>query len=567
MTEKQPLYLVVILVLIGSILYSKSISFDYVSYDDTAYVYENHFVKQGLTEESIQWAFLYQSQAGELSHRGIENLWHPLTWISHMLDVELYGINTPGGHHGTNLILYLMTIPLVFWSSYKLLGNIWAGFIVALIWTVHPLKVESVAWISERKDILSGLFFWASLSCAIKSISSSKIWERFGLAFFVAALLSKASVVILPALLILISGYLKKEKTWGISFIFKESKRWALWFAAAIVISLISIVMQSGGSHEFFIERSSLIGRLTTTGSAFWFYIYRIIVPWDLNFYYEYPRLHIAFHLVAWLGLITLVFLTWLKRNSNPTLFIGIFWFLICLVPVSGIFYTGSSFTTDRYVYIALAGLLFPLATTITQRKKITWIIVPLPLLYCILSWNQLNVWKNSWTLFTHSTEARPEAEIGWTNLATLQKLNNQYDEAIISYHKAIKVNSLSYIAWYNLGVIYEQTGDISTAAEKYQHSLEIYPNYLPAALNLGLIKKNSGDTEAAKELFYRGNEHNVKMLWLSCECEMLLHNFDAAQLLINKLDTLNIQHPDILKRLAQAKKILSRMNNKNFNQ
>ena len=218
MKSKFSIYLIILSV-ICTFIFVKTLSFDYVPYDDPAYISDNHFVKQGFTLESIRWAFLYDSDTGDLVHHGIENLWHPLTWISHMADVEIFGIENPAGHHGTNLLIYLLTIPFILWSSKRLLGSWTAAFFISLLWLVHPLKVESVAWLSERKDLLSGLFFWASLTCALQDLTTSSKWKHIGLALFILALLSKPSVIVLPALLVIINWYLNSESKWNLTFL------------------------------------------------------------------------------------------------------------------------------------------------------------------------------------------------------------------------------------------------------------------------------------------------------------------------------------------------------------
>jgi len=253
-----------ILLAIGFLLFGRSLSFDYVAYDDYAYVRDNPYVNEGLSSEAVRWAFLYDSQPGSLSHQGVENLWHPLTWISLMLDVELFGVDHPQGLHLINVLLYLLTIPLVYASSQIVLKKVLPPssylqpFLFTLLWMVHPLKAESVAWISERKDLLSGFFFWGALFFSLFSLGKDHKWRWVGFAFFISALLSKPSVVIMPALLILLSGYLKQETKWGLSFLIQEFKAWWPWFFASFLVVVMTYVLQSTGSQQLAMEHSSL---------------------------------------------------------------------------------------------------------------------------------------------------------------------------------------------------------------------------------------------------------------------------------------------------------------------
>jgi len=473
------------LVTIVLLIYGRTAQFDFVPYDDPAYITENHLVNKGLSPEGIRWAFLHDSNIGDLGFSGVENLWHPLTWISHMIDAEIFGTENAGGHHIMNVVLFVLTSMLVMWCSKMLLGNTWAGFLFALLWILHPLKVESVAWVSERKDILSGLFFWASLSCVLMSFKGDKRWKIIAYGLFIAAMLSKPSMVILPAIILFVEAYLNEEKEWGVSFIINGLKRWWAWFASAGVVAVVTILMQSGGSHEFFIQHSSLASRMISSALALWFYLWRIILPINLAYEYEYPRLSSMYYLIAWVALIVTLFFIWSNREKLRTLFFGIAWFLICWLPVSGLVYVGASFTSDRYMYLALAGLLFPLVKALEKYKWGTVGVLSLCIFWSLLSWKQVGVWKDGWALFEHATKARPHSARAWINLGGMYQDDKQYDQAILCYQKSIEINPKSYLAWYNLGNIKGISGDLVGAEKSYLQALKIYPENLESLLNL----------------------------------------------------------------------------------
>ena len=546
---------------VGLLVFGRVIGFDFVPYDDPAYVTGNKFVAQGLSPEGIRWAFFYGSGLEDLKHEGVENLWHPLTWISHMVDTQLFGVENAGGHHAMSFLLYLVTAGLVMWVTGMFLGSRWGGFWVALLWMVHPLKVESVAWVSERKDILSGFFFWAALGCAVKSFNSPRVWRWVGYGLFLAALLSKPSVVILPGLVLLAEGYLKGEKKWGLAFLLEGLKRWWLWFASSGVLALLTILMQSGGTHEFFLERSSLLERLATAGTGLWFYLWRILIPMDLTFEYPVPSWPLWTFVIAWVGVLGAGLTVWLKRAQWRGAFFGLAWFLMCWLPVSGFVYVGSSFTADRYLYLGLAGLLIFVVSAFERvpHKVGVGAGVVISLLWAALSWKQVGVWKDGWSLFTHTTQARPELTTGWVNLGGMHQDAKQFEEAERCYEKAIQLNVLDYTARFNLGIVLENLGEVSEAKKAYVRSIEIYPDYLPALLNLGLLKRAEGHSEEARDLFRVGSERDVRMLWLTCESEFRLGNNKEANVLLERLEAQPIRNPSVLKGMKLAREFLDR--------
>ncbi len=556
-----------LLLLIGFLLYGWSVGFDYVAYDDIAYVRDNPYVSQGITPEGLRWAFLYDSPPGALPHEGVQNLWHPLTWISHMLDVQLFGADQTQAFHAVNLGIYLLTIPFVFLGSRMIVRGRLAAFLLTLLWMVHPLKAESVAWISERKDLLSGCFFWSSLWLALIVMTSPEYrgrrwWQVLSLALFILGLLSKPSVIVLPPLLILLSGYIQGEREWKVSFLLREARKWSPWIVASIVMALITITLQSSGSHQDFMAGSALSTRLLSAASGIWYYVYRVLIPWDLNFYYPQPFRSTFLLLLCWAALGGVTWLTWVKRRVWRSWFLGYAWLLVCLLPVSGIIYVGASFTADRYMYLALAGILIPLVTWMGRWSNALQGVMggALALIWAVLCFFQVGVWRNSWTLFEHSVQAQPRAAIGWSNLATLQEKEGLFTEAVASYHKSLEIQPHNYITYYNLGQVCTQTQELDRAAEYYQKSLEIYPNYLPAAMSLGRYQMSLGDYEAAKQLFYRGIERDYRMIWLAFECEFKLQNFGQARSLIQKLERLNVPNPEILAGMKKAQAALDRL-------
>ena len=546
---------------VGLLVFGRVTGFDFVPYDDPAYVTGNEFVAKGYSPEGLRWAFFYGSGLEDLKSGGVENLWHPLTWISHMTDAQLFGVENAAGHHAVSLLLYLISAGLVMWVAGMILGNPWGGFWVALLWMLHPLKVESVAWVSERKDVLSGLFFWAALGCAVKSFTASITWRWVGYGLFLAALLSKPSVVVLPGLVLLVEGFSRKEKKWDLDFLVAGLKRWWLWFVSAGVVAMLTIAMQSGGTHEFFSEQSSLLGRLTTAGAGLWFYLWRILVPLNLTFEYPPPAWPHWTFAIAWFGVLAVGITVWRKRAQWRGLFFGLAWFLICWLPVSGLVYVGSSFTADRYLYLGLAGLLIFVVRCFEQvpQKVSLSLGLAFSLLWAALSWKQVGVWKDGWSLFTHTTRAQPKLTTGWVNLGGMYQQEEQWQAAERSYRKAIQLNPSDYTAWFNLGNVRKSSGNIPEAEQAYERAIEIYPAYLPALLNLGLLKRAEGQFEEARDLFLPGIDQDVRMLWLTCESELRLGNDDRAKKLLERLEAQPIRNQAVMDGMKKARTYLNR--------
>lgn len=549
--------LCILLTLFGIAIYSKVANFGYVPYDDAAFITENKFVTQGITKESVRWSFLYDSKLGDLTHKGVENLWHPITWLSHMLDVELFGIEGPGGHHIVNLSLFILSAVLVMWVMWLISENLWVAFLIALLWMVHPLKVESVAWISERKDILSGFFFWASLGCAIKSIKNGLHWRKAGYILFLAALLSKPSVIVLPVLILLVEGYLKGQKKWQISFFIEGVKRWWLWFISAGLLALITISMQLTGSHDYFVQQSSLSDRLTTSASGLWFYFIRVVAPINLTYEYPQPSYALWIHMLAWAGFIGIGYLVWNKRAEWKHLFFGLSWFLICWLPVSGIIYVGSSFTADRYLYLGLAGLIYFPIKTLSNSRIFSSFILSIAIVWSFLSFQQVGVWKDGFTLFSHATKAQPTLPSAWSNLGKMHSDNDNLEQSEYCYKKAIQLNSNDYTARYNLAKVLSNKGRKKDAIEAYERALIAYPEYLPALLNLGELKKKNGEIEKARDLFAKGIGKDTRMMVLYCECELNLGNIEQARVVLEQLERVNIQRPIVKQHMIFLKNLL----------
>ena len=551
-----------LLVVIVLLIYGRTAGFGFVPYDDPAIVTGNGYVNQGVTKEGVLWALAYVDGGRTMEHAGVANLWHPATWISHMIDVEIFGLKG-GGHHVTNVLLHILNGLLVFVLFSRVLKNWVLGFFVALLFVVHPLRVESVAWVSERKDVLSGFFFWAAILTVFESwertsLRTKKGLHALGLVCFGLALLSKPSVVVLPVLLIALEGWRRGEQGWGVGFWIAAAKRWWMWFALSAVASVLTMAFQHGGSHAYFIEQSSLGGRLISTAAGIWFYLWRVIWPFDLSVKYPFPEGGLVLYGLAWVALLGALGLLWRLRNRITEVVLGVFWFLVCLLPVSGIVYVGAGFTADRYLYLALAGPLFALVYLLGKSRVGMVVLAVLAVFWTGLSWRQVGVWENGWTLFEHATKAQPRSTLGWTNLGGMYQEEGDLKRAEESYQEAVKISPQDYVSHYNLGNVLSKAGDRLGAEKSYGESLRWYPNYLPAMKNLGLLVRNQGQQEEAAQLFRKGSEltqnRDEVFLWLLCETELARGNKDAAKDAWNRLLTLGVKNPAVKDGMSRAR-------------
>ena len=553
------------LLLIGVVvlIYGRTIGFEFVPYDDPAFVIGNGYVNEGLTRDGLLWAFAYVDGGKALFHSGTANLWHPLTWVSHMVDVEVFGLNA-GGHHLTNVLLHCLNGLLVFVLFSRLLKNDLLGFFVALLFVVHPLRVESVAWVSERKDVLSGAFFWAALLAVVLSweqgsLRRKKVLEAMGLACFGLALMSKPSVVVLPILLVILEGWQSDERKWDLLFWASTVKRRWSWFVMAGLAAGVAVIFQQGGSHAYFMEHSSVGERLVTAASGIWFYLWRVIWPFNLSVEYPFPQVGLLVHAASWLALLGGIAWLWIIRGKLPGVFFGFLWFLVCLLPVSGIVYVGSGFTADRYLYLALVGPLVALVSMVGRERVV--LLVPMAVFWVSLSWRQVSVWENGWTLFNHMTEAQPRSPLGWSNLGGMHQNEGDWENSVSCYRKAVDLNPKDYISRYNIGSVLSKAGDPHGAISSYQESLDAYPDYLPALKNLGILQRDLGYMNEAIVHFEKGvaltGRRDEVFLWLLCESELAAGNKGTARELWDQLQFVGPKNPAVIEGMVRASPFL----------
>jgi hypothetical protein len=481
---------------------------DFIGYDDDKYVTDNPPVRQGLSKESIIWAF------GSFHASN----WHPITWLSHMLDVELFGMNA-GAHHLTNLLFHILNSLLLFIVFRKMTAQVWQSAIVALLFALHPLHVESVAWVAERKDVLS-TFFWLLTIWSYTRFARRPALVRYlaVVGFFCMGLMAKPMVVTLPFVLLLLDYWPLNRIQAGQTntHIGKPNPGLAVlrlvyekipMFAIAGLSCGVTFLAQKKGEALGLLDVHPLTMRMANAVVSYLKYIQKLIWPHNLAILYPYPEVITAGQILA--GCTLLGFITFLSvryRKRLPWLFVGWFWYLGTLVPVIGLVQVGEQAMADRYTYIPFIGLFLILtwgASALIGKwryKKIVTSTITTSIFFVMITttWVQVSYWKNSIRLFTHALSVTNGNYVIHTNLGFELALHDRTDEAINHYRAALGINPDFELAHINLGSALFSQGKIEKSLAYYQATLEQKPHFAGVHHNLGILLLRVGRIDEA---------------------------------------------------------------------
>ncbi len=491
--RKQKLIIYISLTIITLAVYGQLHQFDFVNLDDVVYVTKNAHVQSGITPDSIRWAF-------STTHA---EFWHPLTWLSLMLDYELYGLNA-GGYHVTNLLFHILSTLLLFWLFSRMTGEIWKSAFVAAFFALHPLHVESVAWIAERKDVLSA-FFWMLTLCLYVYYTESPTLRKYLLVLFSFAcgLMSKPMVVTLPVIMILLDYWpLKRfENQKRLShLILWQLKEKMLFFVLSAFFSIITLLVQPQGGPP-------LVFRTTHSLLAFFTYLKKIFWPHDLAVYYPFPNTFSALHLQIFAILIfILCFLIIAKAKRLPYLIVGWLWYVIALLPVIGIIRTGFFFIADHYMYLPSVGIAIILSWGIPDlfrsqagRKKYLFPAgVAILIMLATLSWKQCGYWKNSYELFNHAVLATKDNYLALTNRGNAHNKFDLYQKAIDDCNEALRLKPDYPYAFFNRGFAYARLGRFQAAIDDLSEGIRLKSDDESAFCNRGLAYAKLENYKAA---------------------------------------------------------------------
>lgn len=497
-SRRPNLLLGVTLWLVTLTLYWPTSGHDFVYFDDPIFVIHNEHVNQGFTVEGIKWAFT----KGEIDY------WRPLTWLSHMADVQFFGMK-PGPHHVTSSVIHAFNAVLLFAVFLIALDDRWAAFLIAGLFAWHPLHVESVAWIAERKDVLSG-FFWHAcfLFYALYAKAGAKKYYWWALAMFGLGLMSKPMIVTLPCQLLLLDVWPLRRAPNG----------WPDWkrllgekipfFVLAIAASSFAYYAQrsAGEMADGMVPPFGM--RLGNAVIAYGDYLKHTLMPIDLGAFYPYPEsLPTGLLVCSAIALTGITGWGFSRFKTHPELLVGWFFFLGTIVPVIGLLKVGGQASADRYTYIATTGLFWSFALFLFPKRNndrtplaIGGITLLLMLGICR---QQIGHWKDSISIFAHTVEVTENNLVMMNNLARAHLQKGNLEKARVVYENIVSRQAQHY-AHYHLGTIYEHLGDLSEAEFHYRTALSVEPTFTPPAFELGELLFQRRQLAAAANLFQR---------------------------------------------------------------
>jgi tetratricopeptide (TPR) repeat protein len=509
----------VVLILSTLLVFWQVCNFDFINYDDGRYVAENPHVLNGLSRDGIIWAFT----TGHASN------WHPLTWLSHMLDCHLFGPR-PGWMHLVNVLLHLANTLLLFAVLKKMTGSLWPSAFVAAAFALHPMHVESVAWIAERKDVLSAFFLLLTLAAYVGYVKRPSVFRYLiTLVLFVIGLLAKPMLVTLPLLLLLLDYWpLNRFDPQPVKTSGRQPIKPALihdgrailygriiekvpFLAIAAISSVITFLVQRAGGAMVDINALSLKDRVANAFLSYAKYIGKMFWPQDLAVFYPLGD-NIAFWQVAMSVLLLLVIsiLVIRFRRERKYLSAGWFWFLGTLIPVIGLVKVGDQAYADRYTYVPYIGLFIMIAWGLPELlsklpyRKMTLGISGMIALTAlgICAHQQVSYWNNSIALFSHAIEVTQNNYIAYSNRGSAYVVLGRGTEAMDDYKQAIRIKPHYAEAYYNLGVAYGCPGRWQDAIDAHKQAIKIDPDYAEAYNNLGVAYGGLGGWQDAIDAY-----------------------------------------------------------------
>jgi tetratricopeptide (TPR) repeat protein len=532
-------YVCLALVAITWFVFGQTLRHDFVDFDDHVYVYQNPVITRGLSVDGVLGAF---------SHPHARN-WHPLTTISHMLDCQLFGLKA-GGHHFTNVLLHTIAVLLLFFVLKQMTGAFWQSAFVAAVFAIHPLHVESVTWVSERKDVLSAVFFMLTLEAYVRYVRKRSVGRYLAVALCHAlGLMSKPMLVTVPFVLLLLDY-------WPLERFSEKRTRLVLEKIPLLALSAPSCIATLLVQHyaRGAMDQLPFAWRLNNAAVSYVAYIWQMFWPVRLAPFYPHPndQLPLWQVLLANAFLIAVSLLAILWRKERPYIFTGWFWYVGMLVPVIGLVQVGEQARADRYTYLPQIGLYVLIVWSVTNLIAPTMMrssgsrlgatgLRPVtrgsrgvradgphgrgyqPLcvatgtaILIALSWRalvQTSYWKNSEMLWNHTLAVSPANDMAHNNLGYLFLRRGELDQAISHFEKALEIRSSHAFAQYNLGgaliennlaTAFDRKGLLEEAIDHYEKAAKMRPDYGDVYLNLGSVLFEQGRTDEAIALWQK---------------------------------------------------------------
>lgn len=483
------------LVVITLSVYVQVGNHEFLSYDDDVYVTGNPHVASGITGKNIIWAF---TSVGERTGN-----WHPVTWLSHMTDVQFYGMN-PGGHHITNVVIHTLSSLFLLLLLFRFTGSLMQSAFVAAMFALHPMHVESVAWVAERKDVLSAFFWFLTLIFYCEYVSKLKpALFILSLFCFVLGLMSKPMLVTLPMIMLLmdfwpLNRYQPEEREQGHRLLKRVTTlvvEKIPFFAFSLLSGIVAIYAQHNVGATTSLYSLHFMLRMENALISYVKYIYKTLWPHDLAILYPMSKSFQLWQVIGSLIILFLVSVTVIRAGRRfPYLLVGWFWFLITLVPVIGLIQVGSQSMADRYSYIPSIGLFVMAAWGIADLARgfkypkgiLTLLAGAVIVASAVLTWQQLGYWRDNVSLYRHTLQVTTgNLTINYMLGKALAQKGDQ-DGAIRQFQEALKTNPYDTKTHGSLGIAFADKGDLDAAIRQFQEVLRINPDDTKSQTNLG---------------------------------------------------------------------------------
>jgi protein O-mannosyl-transferase len=497
------------------IFYSPVTENDFINFDDDVYITSNHNIQSGITWKNIKWAFTAT----------YANNWHPLTWLSHLCDIEMFGLNS-SGHHFTNLIFHIIAILLLFGFLYYATGKLFPSTLTAVLFALHPLHVESVAWAAERKDVLSTVLWFATMwSYSYYSRHRKTSFYLMTITLFMLGIMAKPMLVTLPVVLILfdfwpLQAFEPNRKSVKILLLEKLP-----FLLISTVSSAITLIAQQEAIGSF--DRISLPLRVSNAIVSYCIYLKQCFWPLHLSIFYPYEQYKTIISIFCFLILLLMTFALIRFGLLKKYLLMGWLWYVSTLLPVIGLIQVGEQSHADRYTYIPFVGLFIAISWGLDdlfnkwQHMKKSGIFLTMLIIIPLLgnlTMQQVKYWKNSITLFSHAIKVTRGNYLAFNNLGVAFEKTGHLNEAIGFYEKALTGDSNYADANYNIAVAFVKSNKIDDAIRYYKKVLEIRSDDIKASNNLAGAYLNKNELDSSifflkKALFLAKASRNESMV------------------------------------------------------
>lgn len=503
--RSTPWWIAGVLCMLVFLVFMKVMRSDFVRYDDYGYVVENTHLRAGFTPASLQWAFSSLDDC----------LWAPMMRLSHLLDVQLFGLHA-GGHHFTNLVFHVANTLLLFFFLLRATGGLWPSAAVAALFALHPLHVEPVAWVASRKDVLSTFFALLTLIAYGHWVKHSRWSTYLAVPFlFALALMSKPMVITLPCALLLLDYWPYQRLGWT-SAPRRVLEKTPL-FALSALVAVVTVIAE----HQAIVpvEQVPLFIRLQTAVVAYAAYLGKCFFPYPLYVPYMYsPSFILAWKvLLAACLLLIITAGAFAMRRRAPEILVGWLWFLGTLVPVIGLVKFGHQVMADRFMYLPLIGVAVAVCFGLARLpgrgdvlEKALMAVAAVALTVCmVLTGIQVHYWRNTETLFRHTLTCAPANYVGHCNLGYCLMEQQKAEEAAGHFAEALRLNPNRVESLNDLGAAYLLLGRNEEALRAFQQVLERMPNDPEVLVNIGVARYLMGDLAEARKQAARALELN----------------------------------------------------------